>query len=60
MTWRLGQAAEAQHKAHSSQDGDKAEFDIAPNGVRLDRDERAAMDRLFDQIQFAKSDKYKP
>ena len=60
VTWRLGQAAEAQHKAHSSQDGDKAEFDIAPNGVRLDRDERAAMDRLFDQIQFAKSDKYKP
>ncbi|MEQ3626695.1 MAG: DNA primase [Celeribacter sp.] len=54
LTWRLGQAAEAQHRAIRPMDNDKADFDIAPNGTRMDKEERSALDRLLDQIEFAK------
>ncbi|MEO0989663.1 MAG: DNA primase [Pseudomonadota bacterium] len=50
LTWRLGQVAEALNP--SSRDGqeDKTEYDIAPNGAAIRRDERNALDALLAQI----------
>ncbi|MCO6382821.1 DNA primase [Oceanicola sp. 502str15] len=50
LTWRLGQASEARHRATTNHETDKADYDIAPNGARLDRSERASLDALLDQI----------
>ncbi len=50
LTWRLGQASEARHRAANNHETDKADYDIAPNGARLDRSERASLDALLDQI----------
>jgi len=52
LTWRLRQAAQALERAGKSQSEDKREFNVAPNGVRLDRDEVSAFDRLLSQIGF--------
>ncbi|SIN82073.1 DNA primase [Vannielia litorea] len=51
LTWRLGQASEARHRAANNHETDKADYDIAPNGARLDRSERASLDALLDQIE---------
>ncbi|MBY6046568.1 DNA primase [Vannielia litorea] len=50
LTWRLGQASEARHRAANNHETDKADYDIAPNGARLDRSERASLDALLEQI----------
>ncbi|QDC10495.1 DNA primase [Oceanicola sp. D3] len=50
LTWRLGQASEARHRAATNHETDKADYDIAPNGARLDRSERASLDALLEQI----------
>ncbi|SFG15545.1 DNA primase [Palleronia marisminoris] len=50
LTWRLSQAAQAKARAERSQGEDRRLFDLAPNGVRLDREERGALDRLLSQI----------
>jgi DNA primase len=47
LTWRLAQAAAAQENAGRSGQEDRTEFDIAPNGVRLNREERDALDKLL-------------
>ena len=54
LTWRVKQAAEALHGPRRGEETDEAEFDIADNGVRLNRDERAAARSIFDTIDFAK------
>jgi DNA primase len=54
VTWRLGQAASARHRAERSEQKDSAEFDVGPNGARIDRDERSALDALLDRIEYAK------
>jgi DNA primase len=54
VTWRLAQAAEARNKAERSEHEDKAEYDIADSGVRINRDERNALDSLLDEINSAK------
>ncbi|MCZ4353321.1 DNA primase [Roseovarius aestuarii] len=54
MTWRLGQAAEARNRAVRSQHEDRAEYDLADNGARINRDEREQFDALLDKITFAK------
>jgi DNA primase len=55
--WRLVQAAKARHRASSSTDNDSADFDIAPNGARLDREERSALDKLLAAIERTSPDK---
>ena len=50
VTWRLGQAAEAQRNAQRSQTEDKATYEVADNGSLLNRDERDALDKLLAQI----------
>ncbi len=54
LTWRLSQAAQARNSAGRSEDDETGEFDIGPNGARLDRDEREAFDKLLEQISFGK------
>lgn len=54
LTWRLGQASEARLRAAHNHETDKADYDIAPNGARLDRSERANLDALLDQIGHGK------
>ncbi len=55
MTWRLSQAAEARNRAGRSDSDDKGEFDVGPNGARMDRGERSAFDRLVEQISYSKN-----
>ncbi|MEM6896578.1 MAG: toprim domain-containing protein, partial [Pseudomonadota bacterium] len=54
VTWRLGQAAEALHTAGRQEDDDATEYDTAPNGAKLNREERSGLDQLLQQITFAK------
>ncbi|WP_435311658.1 DNA primase [Primorskyibacter sedentarius] len=54
VTWRLGQAAKARHLAERSQQADSTEYDVGPNGARIDRDERSALDALLERIEYAK------
>lgn len=56
VTWRLSQAAEARNNALRSAQKDKANYDLAPNGARIDRDERSAFDALMDRITFSKGE----
>ena len=54
LTWRLGQAAEAMQRAGRQDDDDAADYDTAPNGAKLNRDERSELDQLLEQITYAK------
>jgi DNA primase len=54
VTWRLSQAAEARNRALRSQNEDRTEYDTGPNGARINRDERTALDALMDKITFTK------
>ncbi|MEM9350173.1 MAG: DNA primase [Pseudomonadota bacterium] len=54
LTWRLGQAAEALQRAGRQDDDDKTEYDTAPNGAKLNRDERSELDHLLQNITYAK------
>ncbi len=50
LTWRLTQAADALSRAGRGLSEDPVEYETAPNGVRLDRHEVDALDRLLHQI----------
>ena len=54
LTWRLGQASAARLRAAHNHETDKADFDIAPNGARLDRAERKSLDALLEKIDYHK------
>ena len=54
VTWRLGQAAEARNKAVRSENEDRAQYDIADNGARLNKDERNLLSALTDGINFTR------
>jgi DNA primase len=55
LTWRLDQAAQARHRAESGQTEDKTEYDTAPSGAKIKRDERSAFDALLKGINYAKT-----
>ena len=55
LTWRLKEAASAQESATLSVHKDTAEYDLAENGARINRDERRAFEALMTQITPAKS-----
>jgi DNA primase len=57
VTWRLSQAAEANNRAVRSQHEDQTEYDTGPNGARINRSERSALDALMDKITFTKRDR---
>ncbi|MCP3971523.1 MAG: DNA primase [Rhodobacteraceae bacterium] len=54
LTWRLGQAAEARNRAEHGATEDKTEYETAPSGAKLNRDERSAFVALLKEIEFAK------
>ncbi|NDR59607.1 DNA primase [Aliiruegeria sabulilitoris] len=53
---RLSLSVRAREMATNNNDGDRADFDIAENGARIDRDERSDLDRLLKAIGFAGED----
>ena len=55
--WRLGRAADAKSKASLSDTDDKAEYDLADNGARVNRDERSALDNLIVKIGLSGGEK---
>ncbi len=54
VTWRLGQAAQARNLAMRSEHEDKAEYDTAPNGARISRNEKSAFDELLGKLNVTK------
>ncbi|MEM1065813.1 MAG: DNA primase [Pseudomonadota bacterium] len=50
LTWRLSQAADAVARAGRGQAEDKTEYEIAPNGVRISREEKGAFDEILRQL----------
>jgi DNA primase len=54
LTWRLRQAAEGQAEALRGRTDDKTEFEVADNGVRLSKDEKAASQAIYAAIDFGK------
>ncbi|MFD0979624.1 DNA primase [Tropicimonas aquimaris] len=50
---RLTLSARAGEMASRNQEGDRADFDIAENGARIDRDERSDLEALLNAIGFA-------
>jgi len=59
VTWRLSEAARAADRAQRSGQEDRAEYMIADNGARLDREEVKKSRGMFDAIDFSKSGKRK-
>ncbi|WP_299411778.1 DNA primase [uncultured Sulfitobacter sp.] len=60
VTWRLAEAARAADRAQRIGQEDKTEYVIADNGARLDRDEMARRQSMYDQIDFSKGGKKGP
>ena len=54
VTWRLREAAEARNRALRSQQEDKTSYEMGPNGMMIDKDERSAFDALLDKIGYSK------
>ncbi|SER58711.1 DNA primase [Tranquillimonas rosea] len=52
--WRLSQAAEARNNAVRSMHEDTTQYDVGPNGARMSREERGALDDLLNSITFTK------
>ena len=48
--WRLGQATKVRQSANTSEKGDLVSFEMAPNGVKLDREEKSQFDALLEEI----------
>ncbi|MCK0102961.1 DNA primase [Pseudohalocynthiibacter sp. F2068] len=54
LTWRIGQAAEARNRAERAETEDKAEYETAPNGLSMNKDELKRRDDIFSTITFSK------
>lgn len=54
MTWRLRQAAQARNDAMVSRQEEGGDFAVGSNGAPIDKDERAALDALREQIDFTR------
>ena len=48
--WRLGQASKVRLSINNSEKDDYVNFEIAPNGVKLDREEKSQFDALLEEI----------
>ena len=54
LTWHLRENNQAREAARRGDTEDKGEYDIGPNGARLNRDERDAFNKLLDQLGIEK------
>lgn len=57
LTWRLREASIARARAGKLNDEGSGEYEVAPNGAHLDRDELKRRDSLFASIKFEKGRK---
>ncbi|CUH53244.1 DNA primase [Shimia marina] len=57
MTWRLRQAAEERNRAMQSRQEEGGDYTTGANGAPIDRDERAALDALMQNIDFSRGGK---
>ena len=48
--WRLGQATQVRLSSNKSEQDDLNNFETAPNGVKLNREEKSQFDALFEEI----------
>ena len=48
--WRLGQASKVKQNVNNTEKDDYVNFEIAPNGVKLDREEKSQFDALLEEI----------
>ena len=48
--WRLGQATQIKMKANKSENDGAMNFEIAPNGAKLNKDEKSQFDALLEEI----------
>ena len=48
--WRLGQASKVRQSVNNSEKDDYLNFEIAPNGVKLDKEEKSQFDALLEEI----------
>ncbi len=55
LTWRLGQAAQARQRAEHGSTEDRTEYETAPSGARMSKDERSAFETLLSRIEFTKT-----
>ncbi len=55
LTWRLEQLAKSREDAERGGEEDKTEFATAKNGVKINVDERQALENLLGQIDFSKT-----
>ena len=53
LTRRLAQSTAAMHRAGQQQE-DRTEYETGPNGARINRDERDALDALMDRIDYGR------
>jgi len=57
LTYRLGQAAKALTEAGQGFSEDTTEYEVAPSGARMNKDERSRLDAMISQISFSKTGK---
>ena len=57
LTWRLAQAAAARERARRGLGEDRTAFEVADSGALVDRSERERLERLLNEIEYAKSGK---
>jgi DNA primase len=57
LTWRLREASIARARAGKLNEEGSGEYDVAPNGAQMDRQERSALDSLLSTIRYEKGRK---
>ncbi|MGI1660734.1 DNA primase [Palleronia sp. KMU-117] len=60
VTWRLSQAAEARNSAGRITAGEETDFERAPNGLRLSKEDRDRAKAVFGQIDFGRGGRKRP
>jgi DNA primase len=55
-TWRLQQAARSRNGAGRHSEEADADYDVAPNGAQISKDERQALDSLLARIRFDRTE----
>ncbi|WP_372893446.1 DNA primase [Rhodosalinus sp.] len=55
LTWRLRDAAEARQKAARAMQEDRADYDVAENGARIDRREHEALLKMLEELGLGES-----
>jgi len=55
LTWRLADSARARAEADHGTQEDTTEYEVAPSGARMNKDERSRLDAMISSITFSKA-----